>query len=231
MIQFNLLPDVKLEFIKTQRAQRTIMMVTILISGALLTVLILLFLGVNILQKGHLNDLSRDIDKSSQRLEKTDDLDKILTIQNQLASLSGLHDQKPVAKRVFEYLSNVTPNDITIARANLNFGEFTIELTGTATDLGLVNTYVDTLKFSTFETADDVGNSRNAFTDVVLSNFARGDEGATYEIILTFAEAIFSSSSKVTLTVPNTITTRSETEKPASLFKEQPVDSNTEEGA
>jgi hypothetical protein len=90
------------------------------------------------------------------------------------------------------------------------------------------------MKFTNF-TVDDQTNS--AFNSVVLASFGRSDSGdadggqkrpATYQIKLIFDSAIFDNSKDVSLQVPNTITTRSATEKPDEIF--QPQGGSVEEG-
>lgn len=48
MVQFNLLPDVKLEYIKAVRKRRFISAICIIVAGAFLIVFVLMFLFVKI---------------------------------------------------------------------------------------------------------------------------------------------------------------------------------------
>jgi len=220
MIQFNLLPDVKLEFIKSQQLKRTVMLAATLVTGISVAVLILLFLAVNILQKQQIKNQTSDIQKYSKQLQDTPDLNKILTIQNQLNSLPALHDKKVVSSRLLNYITQITPAQASISKFSIDFVANTMSFTGTADSLSTINKFVDTLKFTTYQTSAD-SNSKNAFSDVVLANFSRTDKGASYQINLKFDPVIFDSSSEVTLTVPKTISTRSETEKPEAVFQEK----------
>lgn len=218
MIQFNLLPDVKLAFIKAERTKRLVTTIAIISSAAALVIFLTLFAAVNVVQKKNLNDLNKDIATSTAEIRSTEDLDKILTVQNQLNSLSGLHDQKVVASRVYDYMGMVTPTNVSISNLNIDFALQTLTISGSSTSLDMVNTYVDTLKFTTF-TTDKAETETKAFSNVVLSSFGRSAEGASYSISLKYDPAIFAATNKVSLKVPNTITTRSVTEQP--LFKPQ----------
>ena len=51
MIQFNLLPDVKQEYLKAKRTKQLVVLVSIIASATALTVLLLLFISVNVVQK------------------------------------------------------------------------------------------------------------------------------------------------------------------------------------
>jgi Tfp pilus assembly protein PilN len=218
MIQFNLLPDVKLEYIKAQRTKRLVMSVAVIASLVALAVFLLLLVTVDGLQKKNLSDLNRDIKTDSAKLQSTPDLNKILTIQNQLGSLTSLHDQDPTTSRLFDYLGQVTPSTVTLNSASADFTANTLNLAGAAPDLDDINTFVDTLKFTTYKTSTS-SSSSPAFSDVVLSSFSRSTKNSTYSITLTFDPAIFSNSNTVSLTVPNAVTTRSITEQPSALFE------------
>lgn len=227
MIQFNLLPDIKLEYIKTTRTKRLIMLIAAMITAISLTVMILLFTIVNGLQATHLKNLSAEIEADANAIKDTQDIEKILTIQSQLTSLPALHEQKPVASRLFKYIGQVTPVDVSIAKLNINFTDQTIIVTGAADNLGTVNKFVDTLKFTEFKTD---GTQERAFFEVVLSSFGKDVKGASYTINLKFKPAVFDSAHDIELIIPNIITTRSQTEKPdEALF--QPLTTPEDEGA
>jgi len=218
MIQFNLLPDVKLEYIKAKRTKRTAILSSVALCGISFTVLVLLFLSVNILQKKHLSDLNKDINTYSSQLSNTQDLNKILTIQNQLASLPALHDQKAVASRLFGFLTQITPAQATISKFDIDFTANTMTISGSADSLSTVNKYADTLKFTNYKTAD--GKQNSAFSNVVLTTFSHDNNTSTYELNLKFDPVIFDNAQDVTLTTPKIISTRSETEKPTDLFQQ-----------
>lgn len=225
MIQFNLLPAVKMEYVKTKRTKRMTMLIATLVGGASLLILIMLFVGVQVVQKKHSRDLSSDIKAESGKLESTADLNKILTIQNQLNSLTGLHDKKPVVTRLFNNIKQVTPTNVGIATLNIDFELQTMSITGAADAISTVNQFVDTLKFTTYKLADNTEGK--AFSEVVLAGFGKDDKGASYQINLKFDPKIYDSVSDVVLNIPSgKITTRSQTEKPDSLF--QPLSNQNE---
>ena len=220
MIQFNLLPDVKVEYIKARRSKRMVLMISIGIASVSLLFFIGLFSVVNILQTKRISDLSKDIKKDTATLQAIPNLDKILTVQNQLSSLTALHDQKPTTSRLFDYLVKLTPAQATISSVKLDFpAGNTLNITGNADALSTVNKYVDTLKFTTY-TIDDQTEAKKAFSDVVLTSFSTGEKGVSYQISMVFDPIIFDGTKKVTLVVPRIISTRSETEKPADLFQQ-----------
>lgn len=207
-------------------------MIAVVVAVVMLAITTILFVGVQVVQKKYSSDLSKDIKTESSKLEGTPDINKILTIQNQLASLPALHDQKPVATRLLGYVKQITPAKVSFANMDVDFSAHTIQVTGSADSLSTVNTFVDTLKFTTYKT--ESGQEGSAFSAVVLTGFGRDAKGASYEIAFTYDPIIFSNESPVTLTVPpGKITTRSETEKPnpdkaEALF--QPLSTPSGEG-
>jgi Tfp pilus assembly protein PilN len=226
MIQFNLLPDVKLQYIKARHMKRIISIVASLCIVGSLALTALLFVLIGVVQTKYLNDLSADINKTSSHIKGTKDLDKILTIQNQLQSLPALHDKKPVASRAFGYLSQVTPAKVNIATMKIDFTNNTIDFSGSADSLATVNQFVDTLKFTNYQ-KDKEETKSPAFSEVVLASFGRDDKGASYSIKLKFDPVIFDGTVDTKLVVPKQITTRSETEKPEFLF--QPLSNSSTE--
>ena len=225
MIQLNLLPDVKMQFIKAQRTRNMVLSTAIIISLASVALLVLL-LVVGGLQKKHISDLNKDIKADTATLQNKPDIEKILTVQNQLQRLTELHESKPAVSNLFGYLNQVTPTQVDITNFTIDFTAQTASITGTADSLGSVNKYVDTLKFTTFTTEDD-STQQKAFNDVVLTSFglSSGGQGraATYTITLAYNPTIFDVTQKVTLTVPKLTTTRSAIEKPLEdLFQAAP---------
>lgn len=217
MIQFNLLPDVKLDYIKAERTKRTVITVASLATLVVVVIFLLLVVTVDGLQKKNMRDLNRDIAANSSQLEKTPNLNKILTIQNQLSTLTTLHNQKPVASRLFTDLANVTPATVTISSLSADFTQDTLSISGNAATLDQVNTYVDTLKYATYKAAN--GQSATPFSAVVLSAFSRNSSGASYTITLKFDPIIFSETNNIRLDVAPQVTTRSVLEQPQALFQ------------
>jgi hypothetical protein len=207
MIEFNLLPDVKLEFLKARRMKRVVISFSIIIGAASLGLFILLILFVDVAQKVKLNNLSNNITSANAELKRNTSLDSILTIQNQLKSLPSIESQTPQVSRLSGYLA-------------VDFTANTMTLQGAADSLATVNQYIDTLKFSTY--SDDTSKGTKAFSSVVLSTFSYGGTGsskASYTISLTFDSKLFSPDENITLVVPPEITTRSVIGQPGALFQ------------
>lgn len=230
MIQFNLLPDVKLEFIKIKRTKHLVLVTAFIISGVSLAILAVMFSTVSVLQEGHLDNLSAEIAEDIKTLKEFPELEKILTIQNQLNSINALHAKKPNLSRLVYYLSIITPETVTISSADLVIETPTLNISGNAPDLATINKLVDTLKFAKY-TVDGETMTSHPFSKVVLTNFTASIAGlpASYTIDLVYDPVLFDRNKIVKIIVPSQITTRSETEKP-KLFQPNPANKEPGEG-
>ncbi len=223
MIELNLLPDVKLEYLKAQRVRRLVLSVSIIVSLAAIVLLVLL-LGYDGLQKKHLSDLNGNIASETGKLQGEPNINQILTVQNQLESLTSLHNDKPAASRLFNYLNEVTPATVSINDFSIDFTQQTITLTGAANTLSSINQYVDTLKYTQY-TSGSSKTSGMAFSNVVLSSFGitsgatDPSQAASYTITLSYDKDIFDITQNIKLTVPSEVVTRSGTQQPTDLFK------------
>lgn len=220
MIQFNLLPDVKIALIKAQRQKRLLISLSTIISIAAVVIMVVLFVFANFMQKKNINDLTKDISTESKNLMATENLNKILTVQNQLSKIDTLHADKVQAKKVFEYIQQVTPANVSVTQLDVDFDASTISLTGKAESLAAVNTYADSLKFTEYTVGGDNNDSKRAFSSVVLASFSRNDNTNSYTITLSFDPLIFTEK-EVQLKIPQMNTSRSNTERPsAEIFGE-----------
>lgn len=217
MIQFNLLPDVKQEYIRSQAMKRLMVSVSFVASAVALGVLILAFSTVYIAQKKIISDLNGGIASSSKSLKDEPNISDILTVQSQLNSLDALNKQKPVASRLFGYLSQVAPTQTTISDLRVDYTANTMTLSGNAPSLDAVNTFIDSLKFTNYTVKDNTG-AQSAFSSVVLASFSRSASSATYSISFSFDPAIFDSASDVTLTVGNQT---QQSQEPSIIFKKE----------
>jgi len=200
MIQLNLLPDVKIAYIKARSQRRLVTSISIIVSAAALGICILLFAYVHFAQVKSSNDLSKDITSSSDELSSTKDLNKILTVQNQLLSIDGLHDQKSAVDRLADYIAKTTPTNVKLNQFDVDFTTKKITANGKTGSLDQVNAYVDTLKYMQYVTEEDK-TPKKAFSDVVLASFSRGDDGANFSVTFSYDESLFNLKKTITLSI------------------------------
>jgi Tfp pilus assembly protein PilN len=238
-LQFNLLPDVKQEYLKTERTKKTVIMVAFAASAVSLFLLLLMMTNVYVINKKKLNDADKDVKKYSDQLKAIPNLDRVLTVQNQLKSVASLHQSKHVTSRLYTYLPQITPTNVCLGKVSLDLAGSSLILEGTTDTLKSVNTYVDTLKFTTYQLSGQETKTK-AFPTVTESQFGLSQGGgvggqtttcagkpanASYQLSVQFDPVLFSNSSKVTLTVPPGLsTTRSVLDDPNNaLFTGQPT--------
>ncbi len=126
MIEINLIPDVKQELLKAQRARAVVIsasIVTSIVAAGLVALLCVYIFGV---QWGRSAYLDGQIDSKGKEFSKVEDLSQVLTIQNQLKTISELNGEKNMESRVFDMISAITPaepnavafSQITVAAAD-----------------------------------------------------------------------------------------------------------------
>jgi Tfp pilus assembly protein PilN len=229
-LQFNLLPDVKQEYLKTQKTKRTVIAASTAASGIALFILLFMLLTVYAVNKKQLHDADKDINKYNSQLSSIKNIDKILTVQNQLKTLSGLHHDKHKLSRIFSYVPQVTPHNVCIGKITIDTTANTLTFEGTADTQKNINTFVDTLKFTKYK-QNNQNTDSNAFPTVVESQFSINTtdtqntkcEGkpapATYQLTTHYDPVLFANAEVVELKVPQgLVTTRSVLDNPSNIF-------------
>jgi len=225
MITLNLLPDIKKEYLKTERFKRMFMVGSLLVSLLFVTLTVLLAIFVYGVQRLQLSDVQSDIDNSLVQLQSIQDLGKIVTIQKQLEALPGLHETKPAVDRLFTYLGDMVPPDVSLTKIEffLSDDQLSAELSGTAPDPKAVNVFVDTIKNVQFAYEGAEAPIR-PFTSVVLADPVVEDDIVNYTVAVKFDSLLFDNRlNNARLTVPKITTSSSVTQRPA-LFSDDSED-------
>lgn len=135
MIEINLIPDVKQEYLKAQSLRAKVTSVSILISLAALGAIAFLaaYMGTQAVREAIVDKSVQD--EYSKLVKDNPDLDNIVTIQNQLANISALNDNKQITSRILEVLSAINPdapNDVKMTSVNLDPTKQTLSIEATA---------------------------------------------------------------------------------------------------
>ena len=199
MIQFNLLPDVKKEYVKAKRAKRLILSTATLASAAVVGVTVLMFTFVHVAQKKHINDLTDDIQSLTTDIKSTENLNDILTVQNQLSLLPALHEAKPETSRVFDYMTFVSPAAVRFSSIDLDTKNTTLKVAGTADSIATINKLVDNIKAVTYAVVG-TETETTTYSDVV-TELAGNNDGANFKISMTYDPAIFSNTQQVIMRI------------------------------
>lgn len=215
-LQLNLIPDVKMDYIKQARTRNLVVTGAVVIGGACLVILILMMATVYGVQKKQLHNSDQAIAKATADLQKIPNLNRILTVQNQLTTLTGLHRSKKISSRIFSYLPAVTPTRVSIGHVSIDYTGDTMQIDGTADTQHTINVFIDTLKFTTYKLGSG-STAKPAFTSVTETSFGITPTGGTFSISLKFDPLLFGNATldshekiiKPDLTVPKRTTTRS----------------------
>lgn len=228
-VQFNLLPDVKLAIVRSNRLRNLAISIALIISAASAAIFLIMLGTTSVIQKRQLINADKTIASNTAKLRSMNGLDRMITVQNQLSTLVDLHKNKYISSRIFSYLPEVTPTRVSLGHLAIDFKANTMQIDGTADSQKSVNTFIDTLKFTTYiVNPDDLAKS--AFPSVVESGFSIGSANVSYSLNVTFDPALFANNildsqghaKAPLLQVPKLTTTRSITNDPAnSLFNGQ----------
>lgn len=219
MIEINLLPDIKRQYLKSQRVKRYFLLGAFGTSALSIGIVVIVWL-FTVSQNVHLGNLQDDIESGVDELQKVEDLNKVVTVQNQLSVIESLHDQKPEAALLFDYLSQLTPQEVDLGAVEFDFTDFSLEITGLGSSLKEINRFADVLKNAEY-TTKDITEPVLAFSAVTLSSSGASDEGGrtSFKLTMFFDETIFDNNADgLALSVPAKISTQSEVERPKSLF-------------
>lgn len=231
MIEFNLIPDVKINFLKARRLKRLVIGISVTVSAVSFTIFLLLLLFVKVVQGVAIHSLNNKIASNTKILQDNKNLNDVLTIQNQLNTLSSIENADPNPNYLAGYLAELLPSKATISDLQVSFSGNTVAMTGNANNLVTVNKLVDTLKFTNFTLNSK--NEGSAFSGVTLSAFSVNQSNtgtqAQYTINFNFNPQIFQSFANIKLNVPKETTTRSVLDQPPPLFfKSKTTNSQTQ---
>jgi Tfp pilus assembly protein PilN len=205
MIQFNLLPDVKLQYIKAQRVKRTVITISLLAGVAALALFLFLIVTVKVVQTKMIDSKTKQIAEMSDEIRQTPNLSKMLTVQSQLDRLTELHDNKPVMSRIYDYMNKLTPVTVSVSQLTVEMEAKTMTIDGSADSLEAANAFADALKFTTYTVKDTQAPPTNAFTQVMYNSVNRDSTKASFSITLQFDQAIFSNTQEVNLQVNKSV--------------------------
>lgn len=226
MIQLNLLPDLKKEFIKSQKTKGVVISTSILVTIGAVGISALLFVYVTFLQQVQINLATNDINQKESQLKGITDINKYLTVQSQLAVLPDLHNNKGSYNRLFDFLGVINPsapNNVSLGNLQLDVATNTITFTGTTASFETLNVFVDTLKNAQVSfKVNGQGDAQSVkmFKQVLVQNsgFAHvnGKDLVSFSIKNLFTPSIFAvTNTSVQASIPNITTTQSVTQAPA----------------
>lgn len=176
MIRLNLLPDLKKDFLRAQRMRARTITIAILITIVSVGALVALGLYVYGAQTVIIAVQTSNISQKYNKLQDTKDLDKYLTVQNQLSSIAALHDDKYDMARIVDFATKVNIPDKPATYTNL-----TVDMDNEVTASAAINDEVGTMvirgfisDFAAFKRLQD--SFANATVDYTLGENDSNDK-------------------------------------------------------
>lgn len=189
-IQLNLLPDTKQQSIKNQRIRSIVFAISGLAAGVSFIMFVGLLLWVTTVQKKQLNSSAASIATNSQKLKGIKGLEDALVVQNQLHTLVDLHKNKHITSRLFTFLPQITPDNLSITKLDMDYSTNVMNIAGTADSHSTINSFIDTLKLTTFKVGSK-DSSHQAFKSVVESSFGLSSVNVTFALTMQFDPKLF----------------------------------------
>lgn len=239
MIKLNLLPDIKLQYQKARRTQAKVVSGAILVCMAAVGAVVLAVLWVYGIQGFQRAQLTKSIDTKYSELKSIKDIDKYVTIQHQLANISGLHAEKIIMSRVFDVMAKLNPkapNNVRISNLNVDTTATTITMDGQTDSFTGLETFRDTLKNASLSylpvssdgtTHTETPTIEPLFTPDTVAILSQGigktNDNKTvvsFKLSVTYNPNVFArDTANVLVTVPNKETTQSKEDAP-NVFSE-----------
>ena len=183
MIEINLLPNVKRELLKTRAMRNRVISISFLVGGASIAavVVLALILGSQIAAEAVQNGVIKD---RNDKLMAVEDLNKVVTIQNQLTKINEQHSRKKINSRIFDVVTAVnpvTPNNVSFSDIKVNPESKTITLEGSAVNgYSALETLKKTILNTKVQTTDGDKSSEVSLTKEIKdgdTSFGENSEG------------------------------------------------------
>ena len=183
MIEINLLPNVKRELLKTRAMRNRVISISFLVGGASIAavVVLALILGSQIAAEAVQNGVIKD---RNDKLMAVEDLNKVVTIQNQLTKINEQHSGKKINSRILDVVTAVnpvTPNNVSFSDIKVNPESKTITLEGSAVNgYSALETLKKTILNTKVQTTDGDKSSEVSLTKEIKdgdTSFGENSEG------------------------------------------------------
>jgi hypothetical protein len=243
MIEINLVPDIKQEFLRSQRLRAKVTSGAILVSLAAGGVVVFLALALGTQGVREVLADNSIKDKYNKLVQDNPDLNNIATIQQQLAELSSVNDNKQVSSRLFDLLVLVNPrepNNVQMNEVNFDPATSTIKVDGMA-GVGSFNA-VDAFKKTILNTKitytiDKKDKTAMLATDVKVGKTSLGENSSgervvRFDLSFKYPKDLFSNkATNVRISTPTgeVDVTDSRLRVPDSLFAQPATDIKEEE--
>lgn len=210
MIEINLIPDVKLEYIKARKARSKVVTIAVIAGIISLVVVVLLVIYAYGVQTVRNVVADNTIKSENAKLEQVKDLPEMLTIQNQLATLPELNSSKSIYSRLFDVINTTIPTTIQMSQFAIDSETQTITFDGqSAIGYSALETFKKMLSSAELQYKDKNGDQQKVALasniNVGETSYGENSEGIKvlrFTFSFEYAEELFAQTSKnVTISV------------------------------
>lgn len=233
MIRLNLIPDVKLEYLKINRTHKRVIGIASIVTIGTVSLVVLLAMWVYGGQALHKGYLTTQIENNEKKLKAVPEIEKYLTLQNQLANLTTLHEGKSDFSRLLQYLPVLTPaapHDVKFNQIEVTSDDElgnTLIFQGETKDYTGLATFRDTLTNAQLKADEGVDEKLFESVTVVTSTISQSAKGGS--VVVFRVETVYNPNAFIasvknpTVTVPSKNTTQSVQASP-DVFRESSVE-------
>ncbi len=136
-VAINLVPDQKQTQVQDTRKKQLIFTLLVTINGGLIGLIVVLFF-VTQAQHFAIDRVQSGINSKQAQLVQTENLQDMLTLQQNLKALPGLYKNRTLLTKFFAVLEKVSPNSVFVTALSAGEGGL-LEVTGTAPNYRLVS--------------------------------------------------------------------------------------------
>lgn len=188
MIEINLIPDVKQEYLKSQQLRARVVSVSILVSLVAMGAIAFLaaYMGTQAVRELIADKSIKD--DYAKLMKDNPDLNNIVTIQNQLANITNLNNDKPITSRVLQLLTAINPeapNDVKMTSVDLDPSTQTLSIEATAQNgFQAADVFKKTILNTKVAYSTDNGDETVSLADTIdLSNVSYGADSTGAKVL------------------------------------------------
>lgn len=116
MLEINLLPAEKKKASSDKKLRVLLSTILFGLATAGLAGTVLLGIYTKFVQPNHIDNLKSETETALNEIRETPQVDRLLTVQNQLQALPALHGDKPTTSRLFGYLTKIVPDNVALTQ-------------------------------------------------------------------------------------------------------------------
>ena len=238
MIFVNLLPDIKIDYLRIRRMKRWVVLLSLFLIVGCFVINAWLFIQI----RSKSNNIAANdtvIETSLENIRKIPSSQRILTIQNQVDPLIELHKTKTDARRILVnkntegYLRTMVPRSYDeIRNFKFDFRQWTFNVNGRAEDIGAAQVIGETIRYigtesctvDTLTTRAPLFHLDDSFS-ISTQTAAEAAEGVDYTFSGKFASSLFDRQKEAKkMVVPNIKPSTDEVFQPDAPCSPDPED-------